>query len=114
MGEEKVKDIFRKLQQEQYDFSLDEDPLYELLQIYIEDEETIEGEFLSGKDLFFKLSSLAEGHRIKFNYNNVMSLASKLRHLWKGIQTKFDCLIKKDKNIMVYSFKKKVTTHTTT
>ena len=113
-GEEKVKDIFRKLQQEQYDFSLDEDPLYELLQIYIEDEETIEGEFLSGKDLFFKLSSLAEGHRIKFHYSNVLSLTAKLRHLWKGIQTKFDCQIKKDKNIMVYSFKKKSNTINTT
>ncbi|HPZ09023.1 MAG TPA: bifunctional DNA primase/polymerase [Candidatus Eremiobacteraeota bacterium] len=114
VGEEKVKDIFRKLQQEQYDFSLDEDPLYELLQIYIEDEETIEGEFLSGKDLFFKLSSLAEGHRIKFHYSNVLSLTAKLRHLWKGIQTKFDCQIKKDKNIMVYSFKRKSNTINTT
>lgn len=106
VGEEKVKDIFRKLQQEQYDFSLDEDPLYELLQIYIEDEETIEGEFLSGKDLFFKLSSLAERHRIKFHYNNVLSLTVKLRHLWKGIQTKFDCEIKKDRNYIQYCFKK--------
>jgi len=107
LGEEKVKDIFRKLQQQQYDFSLDEDPLYELLQIYIDDEETIEGEFLSGKDLFFKLSSLAEGHRIKFYYNNVMSLAMKLKHLWKGIETKFDCKVDRKKDRLSYSFQKK-------
>lgn len=104
--EDVINNIFDKMRQEQVNFSLEEDPIYELLQLYIEDEETSEGEFLTGKDLFSRLRTIADYNRIKFSCETVMSLATKLRHLWEGLQTKFDCKVEK-KHGLTYSFMRK-------
>ena len=105
-GEDVMKGIFDKMRYEQHNFSLEEDPLYELLQFYIEDEDTTEGEFLSGKELHSRLRNIADSNRIKYDYGTVMSLAMKLKHLWKGLSSKFDCKIEK-KHGLTYCFMRK-------
>ena len=86
--EEKVKGIFGKIGQEQSTFALDDEPIYELLDIWLEKNS---GREISTTELCSELSQLAEENGILFPYKNrVKSFSQKFKNIKSDLEDFFN------------------------
>jgi hypothetical protein len=83
---EKVKGIFEKIIQEQSGFTLDDEPIYELLDIWVE---KLSGREIATTELCSELSQLAEESGIIFPYKNVRSFSQKFRNIKSNLEEFF-------------------------
>jgi hypothetical protein len=85
---EKVKGILDKIGQEQSTFTLDDEPIYELLEEWVEKHD---GREISTTELCSELSKLAEKHNIHFPYkNNVRSFSQKFKNVKSNLEEFFN------------------------
>ncbi len=106
--EEEFLRILNKMQAKQSEFSAEQDPLFYLIDIWLEDKPGQCSGALLVKDLFSELKEVAEKHKLPFYYKSPMSLALTISNILLDLKTHFD-IKEKDmpSNERFYTFSKK-------
>lgn len=102
-----VKRVFDKLSREQSYFTLENEPIFELLLIWAEENEERE---VTNTELYKELSDLAEEKRIKSFYKSVRSFSQRLSNLRSNLEEFFDITerpISGNRKVFTYRLKRR-------
>lgn len=102
---EELTEIFKKLTQEQNEFTLQDEPIVDLLEHWVARNA---GNRVNSAQLFAELRVISDQERIQFDCKNVRSFAQKLKHLVSNLRQFYDIKVGEDRTKRkTYVFQKK-------